>query len=119
MKVEFRGVINSSRPLSSVKAVKLEKSQKGEWFFVKRPARQQLQFRFVNYGGVDGLNFGAGCAGRLGVSFWKVTMVAGKVVRVPVKVFVGKNATELTASTVPALKATPADVSSFTVLRTV
>jgi hypothetical protein len=111
-RIEVRGVITSSRPISNVRLVKLEEQQRGEWVSVKRPGRKALGFRFVNYGGIDGINFTAGCAGKLTFTAWMVTRdsatgklvrdAAGNVVRTPLRVFVGR---------VPAGQATPTEVT--------
>ena len=70
--VTVRGRITASRPLTNVRTVRLEPKQRGEWVAVKRPARRSLDFRFVNAGYIDSVNFTAGCAGRVTVSAWQV-----------------------------------------------
>lgn len=123
VKIEVRGQITATRPITSVKLVRLERKQRGEWVAVKRPRRATLDFQFVNYGGIDGINFKAGCAGKLNVTVWQITRDAktNKVVgKVALPVFVGSVPTTLTTSTTPALDAAAlaAGVSKFTILRT-
>jgi hypothetical protein len=115
--VEVRGRITATKPITRVRLVRLEDKQVGEWVAVQRPKRRALNFRFVNGGYIDGLNFAAGCSGKLTFTVWEVTKVNGKVTRTPLPVFVGASRLQLTTSTVPALAATPTDVSRFTVLR--
>jgi hypothetical protein len=51
---------------------------------VQRPKRKVMDFRFVNGGYIDGINFTAGCAGRLTFRAWQVTKdAAGEPVRTP------------------------------------
>ena len=116
-RVVYRGVVGASKPIVNVKLVRLEPKQKGEWVAVKLPQRRQLSFSFANFGGVDGINFTAGCAGRVSFTVWKIATVDGKVVRTPVPVYVGKAPTQLTTSTTPKL-ADSTEVARFTVLRT-
>ncbi len=102
--IEVRGRITSSRPLSNVRTVRLEDKQRGEWVSVQRPKRKVMDFRFVNGGFIDGINFTAGCAGRLGFTVWEITKDdTGKVVRTPLPVFVGSVPTEVTGTTLPSL----------------
>lgn len=115
--IEVRGRITATRPITKVRLVRLEDKQRGEWVSVKRPKRKSLDFRFVNGGYIDGINFSAGCAGKVTFTVWQVTKANGKVTRTPLPVFVGAAKTQLTTSTVPALATTPTDVSRFTVLR--
>lgn len=117
--VEIRGQISASRPLTAVRTVRLEDRQRGEWVAVHRPKRKTLDFRFVNGGFIDGINFRAGCAGKLTVTVSEVVRDAsGKVTgRVPLPVFVGKAPTALTSATTPAL-VTTAHASRVTILRT-
>ena len=61
--VEVRGRITSSRPISNVRTVRLEDKQRGEWVSVQRPKRKVMDFRFVNGGYIDGIDFNAGCPG--------------------------------------------------------
>ena len=65
-------------PISNVRTVRLEDKQRGEWVSVQRPKRKVMDFRFVNGGYIDGINFNAGCAGRLGVHAWQVDREAGR-----------------------------------------
>lgn len=118
-RVEVRGRIVTSRPISRVRLVRLEAKQRGEWVAVQRPKRRVMDLRFVNLGGIDGVNFAAGCAGKLTFQFWQVTRNSdGTVKRTPVPVFVGSNMTQLTPTTVPALDAKVTDRAKFVVLRT-
>ena len=55
--------------------VRLEDKQAGEWVAVRRPKRKVVDFRFVNGGFIDGINFTAGCAGCVGAD-----RVAGQTV---------------------------------------
>ena len=70
--VEVRGRITSSRPISNVRTVRLEDKQRGEWVSVQRPKRKVMDFRFVNGGYIDGIDFNAGCAGKLTFTAWQV-----------------------------------------------
>lgn len=116
--IEVRGRVTATKRIANVKLVRLEDRQRGEWVAVQRPKRKTLDFRFVNGGYIDGINFTAGCSGKLTFTVWQVTKVGGKTVRTPLPVFVGSARTQLTTATVPALAATPTDVSRFIVLRT-
>ena len=121
--IEVRGRITATRPITGVRTIRLEDKQAGEWISVHRPKRKVMEFRFVNGGFVDGINFRAGCSGRLTFTVWQITRDAttGKVTgRTPLPVFVGGVPTQLTSdgTTTPALDATRTDVSAFTVLRT-
>jgi hypothetical protein len=117
--IEVRGRITSTRRLANVRTIQLEDKQRGEWVSVKRPNRKVMDFRFVNGGFIDGINFTAGCSGRLGFTVWEITKDAmGKVVRTPLPIFVGSVPTEVTSTTVPALATNaPADVSRVVILR--
>ena len=120
--IEVRGRITSTRALTGVRTIRLEDKQAGEWVSVHRPKRKVMEFRFVNGGFVDGVDFRAGCSGKLTFVAWQVTRDAttGKVTgRTPIPVLVGSAPTLLAAdgSTTPALDATRTDVSAFTVLR--
>ena len=120
--IEVRGRITSTRALTGVRTIRLEDKQAGEWVSVHRPKRKVMEFRFVNGGFVDGINFRAGCSGKLTFVAWQVTRDAttGKVTgRTPIPVFVGSAPTPLAAdgSTTPGLDATRTDVSAFTILR--
>jgi hypothetical protein len=117
--IEVRGRVTSSRPISNVRTVRLEDKQRGEWVSVQRPKRKVMEFRFVNGGYIDGINFAAGCAGRVGFTVWEITKDdAGKVVRTPLPVFVGAAATAVTSTTVPALVTNPpAGVARVVILR--
>lgn len=117
-KVEVRGRITSSRPISHLKLVRLEDKQRGEWVAIQARKRQFVDFRFTNYGYIDGIDFTAGCAGRLTFTVSEITKVNGKVTRTRLPVFVGKSRTQLTTATTPALLAKPANASRFVVLRT-
>lgn len=128
--IEVRGRITSTRPITNVRTIQLEDKQRGEWVSVQRPKRKVMEFRFVNGGFVDGINFRAGCAGRLGFTVWEITRDAvtgkvvtdpatGKVVRTPLDVYVGSAPTQVTDATVPALATKPTDeVSRVVILRT-
>jgi hypothetical protein len=117
--IEVRGRITSTRRLTNVQTIRLEDKQRGEWVTVKRPGRKVLEFRFVNGGFIDGVNFAAGCSGRIGFTVWEVTRGAdGKVVRTPMPVFVGATPTEVTATSTPALAANaPSGTSRVVILR--
>ncbi len=120
-RIEVRGQVTSSRPLSDVRLVKLEKSQRGEWVSVRRPGRTVMDIRFVNYGGIDGINVRAGCAGALTVTVWQVVKKDGKVTRVELPVFVGKDRTRVTdtATTANPRRVTPpVDATKIRILRT-
>jgi hypothetical protein len=107
-RIVVQGRITASRPVSNIRRVKLEANQSGEWVrIVKGSARRSVDFRFVNYGYIDGLDFTAGCAGRLGITVWEVTKRDGQTVRMPVKVIVGKDNTTVTELTRPALLVPP------------
>jgi hypothetical protein len=121
--VEVRGRITASRPLVRVRTVRLEDRQRGEWVSVKRPGRRTMDFRFVNGGHVDGIDFAAGCAGRLTFTAWQVTRDdAGKVVgRMPVPVLFGTGMTPAAGPSPaanPGLGTPPADATRVVVLRT-
>ena len=71
---------------------------------MQRPSRKVMEFRFVNGGFIDGINFTAGCSGKLGFTVWEVTRDAtghGKVVRTPLPIYVGSAPTLVTATTDP------------------
>jgi hypothetical protein len=118
--IEVRGRITSTRKFAKVRTIQLEDKQRGEWVSIQRPNRKVMDFRFVNGGFIDGINFNAGCSGRLGFTVWKVTKDAnGKVVRTRLPIFVGSTPTLVSDTTVPALAANaPADVSRVVILRT-
>jgi hypothetical protein len=116
--VEVRGRITASRPISNVRTVRLEDKQRGEWVSVQRPKRKVMDFRFVNGGYIDGIDFNAGCAGRLGFSVWQVTKVEGKIVRRPLPVYVGRTPSPVSTTSSPALATNaPVDVSRVVILR--
>ena len=128
-RVEVRGMVTSSRPISNVRLVKLEPKQRGEGVSVKRPGRKVLGFTFINYGGIDGVNFAAGCAGKLTFTVWTVTRnpdgklvrdTDGKVLRKPVRILFGKDSIEALEQTPanPGLLGVPNDVTKVRVLRT-
>jgi hypothetical protein len=119
--IEVRGRITSTRKFAQVRTIRLEDKQRGEWVSVRRPSRKVMDFRFVNGGFIDGINFTARCSGRLGFTVWEITKdpVTGKVVRTPMPIFVGTAPTEVTNTSVPALAANaPAGVSRVVILRT-
>ena len=119
--IEVRGRIASTRKLTNVRTIQLEDKQRGEWVSVKRPNRKVMDFRFVNGGFIDGINFNASCSGRLAFTVWEVTKdaVTGAVVRQPLPIFVGPAMTQVTDTTDPALaKNAPDDVSRVVILRT-
>ncbi len=77
-------------------------------------------FRFVNGGYIDGINFQAGCAGRVVVTAWEVVGDAstGKVTgRAPLDNYLGAGATKVTATSTPALAPARSDVSRVNILR--
>jgi hypothetical protein len=119
--VEVRGRITASRPITAVRTVRLEDRQAGEWVAVQRPGRRAMDFRFVNGGFVDGIDFRAGCAGRLTVTVWEVTRTAeGTVQRTPLPVLFGAGAAPVTAGPPanPAVLPASAEVTRVRVLRT-
>ncbi len=61
--VAFSGTIRADRPLA-VHGYRLER---GDTFTVSAD-RLSVTYRFVNHGGLDGLNFTSACATRLGIS---------------------------------------------------
>lgn len=114
--IEVGGRIAASRPLARVRAVQLEPQQAGEWVAVQRPKRKVLTFRFVNGGYVDGINFQAGCAGRVNVNVWQVVRTTAGNVRQPLPVFVGAAATPVEQA--GDIVRTPAtDATRITILR--
>jgi hypothetical protein len=118
--IEVRGRITSTRPITNVRTIQLEDKQRGEWVSVQRPKRKVMEFRFVNGGFIDGINFTAGCSGRLGFTVWEVTKdAAGKVVRTPLPIFIGATATPVTLDSTPvALAPSPTEVSRVVIRRT-
>ena len=118
--VEVRGRITSTRKLAKVQTIRLEAQQRGEWVSVKRPSRKVMDFRFVNGGFIDGINFTAGCSGKLGFTVWEVTKDAttGKPVRTALPIYVGSAAMQVTATTDPPLASSPADVARVVIRRT-
>ena len=117
--VEVRGQITTSRPVANVRTVRLEDKQAGEWVSVHRPKRKVVEFRFVNGGYIDGIDFTAGCAGRVGLTVWQVNRDAtGKVTgRTPLPVYVGAARTQVTTTTVPALAPSAADRTRVVITR--
>ena len=123
--IEVWGRITSTRKLSNVRTIQLEDKQRGEWVKTKNKV---MEFRFINGGFIDGINFNASCSGRLGFTVWEVTRGAdgkpvrdanGKVVRTRLPIYVGSAPTLVSDTTVPALAANaPADVSRVVILRT-
>ena len=89
---------------------------------MQRPNRKVMDFRFVNGGFIDGINFNAGCSGRLGFTVWEVTKdaVTGKLSCAPrCRSSSGSAIDPVTDTTVPALATNaPADVSRVVILRT-
>jgi len=61
----FSGEIRTTGELVDVHAVRLE----GNDFLTVGPDRHTLRFRFNNYGGTDGFDFGTHCAPFLGLGF--------------------------------------------------
>ena len=118
--VEVRGRITSTRKLAKVQTIRLEDKQRGEWVSVKRPSRKVMDFRFVNGGFIDGINFTAGCSGKLGFTVWEVTKDAttGKLVRTALPIYVGSAAMQVTAATDPPLAPSPVDVARVVIRRT-
>ena len=91
--IEVRGRITASRPISNVRTVRLEDKQRGEWVSVQRPKRKVMDFRFVNGGYIDGINFNAGCAGTAdvhGVAGHEERRRHG-LVRTPLPIYVGSD----------------------------
>ena len=96
------GRITSTRKLTNVRTIQLEDKQRGEWVKTKNKV---MEFRFINGGFIDGINFSASCSGRLGFTVWEVTRGAdgkpvrdanGKVVRTPLPIYVGSAPTLVT-----------------------
>lgn len=117
--IEVRGKVRTSRPMRHIRTVRLEPRQRAEFVSLKRPGRRTMAFRFVNGGLVDGVNFNAGCAGRLAFTAWEITRDAdGKVTgRTPLPIFVGATAMEVTDETTPALKVTKRNAARVVALR--
>ena len=120
--IEVRGRITASRPISNVRTVRLEDKQRGEWVSVQRPKRRVMDFRFVNGGYIDGINFNAGCAGRLTFTAWQVTRDPSTkaVTRTPLDVYVGagmKQVTEAAADSNPGLVNIPEGAKRVRILR--
>ncbi len=120
------GRITSTRKLSNVRTIQLEDKQRGEWVKTKNKV---MEFRFINGGFIDGINFNASCSGRLGFTVWEVTRDAatgkpvrdanGKVVRTRLPIYVGTTPTLVSDTTDPALATNaPKDVSRVVILRT-
>lgn len=104
-RIEVAGRITASRPLSAVRPVRLEARQRGEHVAVQRPGRRTMTFRFINYGGIDGVDFRAGCAGRVTISAWTVTRNPDRTVtRTALPVFLGSARSQVTE---PAAAANP------------
>lgn len=118
--IEVRGRITSTRTFAKVRTIRLEDKQRGEWVSVKRPSRKVMDFRFVNGGFIDGINFTAGCSGKLSFTVWEVTKDAttGKAVRTALPIYVGSVPTLVTTGTDPALAASPVDVARVVIRRT-
>lgn len=120
--IEVRGRITSSRPISNVRTVRLEDKQRGEWVSVQRPKRTVMEFRFVNGGYIDGINFNAGCAGRLTFTAWQIvrdTTTKKVVGRTPLEIRIG-GATPVTDEAVtanPRLVTTPEGAKRVVILR--
>jgi hypothetical protein len=120
--IEVRGRITSSRPISNVRTVRLEDKQRGEWVSVQRPKRKVMDFRFVNGGFIDGINFTAGCAGRLTFIAWQITRdpATKKVVgRTPLEIRVDGTApvTDGAVTANPRLVTTPEGGKRVVILR--
>jgi hypothetical protein len=118
--IEVRGRITSTRKFAKVRSVQLEDKQRGEWVSVRNPNRKVMEFRFVNGGFIDGINFTAGCSGRLGFTVWQVVKdPTGAVVgRSPMPVYVGPEMMRVDATTTPSLApGAPTDVSRVVILR--
>ncbi len=124
--IEVWGRITATRTLTNVRTIRLEDKQRGEWV---KARNKVMEFRFVNGGYIDGINLNAGCSGRLGFTVWEVTRGAdgkpirdanGKVVRTPLPIFIGTNATPVTADSTPVALApnAPGDVSRVVIRRT-
>ena len=121
--IEVRGRITASRPISNVRTVRLEDKQRGEWVAVQRPKRKVMDFRFVNGGYIDGINFNAGCAGRLTFTAWQVTRDPNTktVARTPLEVYVGAGMSAVTApapDSNPGLVTNPEGAKRVLVMRT-
>lgn len=124
--IEVWGRITSTRRLTNVRTIRLEDKQRGEWVKTKNKV---MEFRFINGGFIDGINFAAGCSGRLGFTVWEVTRDAagkpvldpatGKVKRTALPVYVGSGRTLVEAGMGnPELVTTPTDVSRVVIRRT-
>jgi hypothetical protein len=117
--IDVRGRITSTRAFAKVQTVRLERKQRGEWVSVQRPNRKVMEFRFVNGGYIDGINFTAGCSGQLGFTVWEIVKGAdGKPMRTKLPIYVGSGPTLVGAETDPALAASPSDVSRVVIRRT-
>ena len=85
---------------------------------MQRPKRKVMDFRFVNGGYIDGINFNAGCAGRLTFTAWQVTKgAAGEPVRMPLPIYVGSDITNPVTAAAP--EANPGLVSTDAAKRVV
>jgi hypothetical protein len=119
--IEVRGRITASRPINNVRTVRLEDKQRGEWVSVQRPKRKVMDFRFVNGGYIDGINFNAGCAGRLTFTAWQIVRDAEtkKVVgRTPLEIRIGGNTvTDGAVTANPRLVTTPEGAKRVVILR--
>jgi hypothetical protein len=65
-RVEVRGTITFDRPINAA-AVRLDSAERQN-DVVTRPDRSRINFTFTNFGGLDGLQFNAGCAGSITIT---------------------------------------------------
>ena len=119
-KVQFEGRIVSTRP-AAVRGFALENARgHRDAFWVFRPAKKVVGFRFMNYAGIDGLDFTNACSGKTTIQVWKVTTIkvdatTTTIKREAVPVWTGKDRTVYT----DAGDATPGDGrTTVVILRT-
>lgn len=91
-RVEIRGTITFDRPITAA-AVRLDSAERQN-DVVTRPDRSRINFTLTNFGGLDGLQFNAGCAGSI-----TITARVGSQPLPAQQVFVGQGAMNVT--TVP------------------
>lgn len=84
-RIEVRGTITFDRPITAA-AVRLDSAERQN-DVVTRPDRSRINFTFTNFGGLDGLQFNAGCAGSI-----TITARAGSQPLAVQQVFVGQGA---------------------------
>jgi hypothetical protein len=87
-KLVVSGKITVSRHIHGFRRVSLERNDVA----VVGPRRHQINFRFNNYGGIDGFNFKAQCSAKV-----KVELKVGDAQATPAQVFLGKDRTSPTS----------------------